>query len=240
MPEGPAMFSDELTLMALVFMAVIAVCAGGYAVLSPFLSGEARASKRMAKVAGKSSGNRARHQSQEIALRDQRRRQVQDTLKQLEEKQRSQRKRLTLANRLEQAGLSMSVRTYWVLSALFGLVVALLLLIMGYTWQISLGAAFTASLGVPRWLLAFIRKRHQQKFLDEFANAIDVIVRALKAGLPVNDALRVIASESPAPVGPEFAELVEAQKLGVTLDQGLERMYERMPLPEVRFLGIVV
>ena len=57
-----------------------------------------------------------------------------------------------------------------------------------------------------------------------------MIVRGIKAGLPVNDTLKVISQESPDPVGPEFKEIVEGQKLGVPLDQGLERMYERMPL----------
>ena len=79
-----------------------------------------------------------------------------------------------------------------------------------------------------------------QKFLHDFADAIDVMVRGIKAGLPVSDALKVIANETPAPVGPEFSEVVEGQRLGVTIDQGLERMYERMPLAEVSFLAIVM
>ena len=70
--------------------------------------------------------------------------------------------------------------------------------------------------------------------------AIDVMVRGIKAGLPVSDALKVIANETPAPVGPEFSDVVEGQRLGVTIDQGLERMYERMPLAEVSFLAIVM
>ena len=86
----------------------------------------------------------------------------------------------------------------------------------------------------------FLKKKRQKKFLDEFANAIDVIVRGIKAGLPVNDTLKVIAVESPDPVGPEFQAVIDGQKLGVPLDQGLERMYERIPLAEVNFMSIVV
>jgi tight adherence protein B len=66
------------------------------------------------------------------------------------------------------------------------------------------------------------------------------MVRGLKSGLPVNDALRVIATEMEAPVGPEFAEVVEGQRVGISIDQGIERMFERVPLAEVNFLSIVV
>ena len=102
------------------------------------------------------------------------------------------------------------------------------------------GAGLAGGLGLPRWFLGYLRKRRQQAFLNEFADAIDVMVRGLKAGLPVTDAMKVIAAESPAPVGPEFLEVVEGQRVGITIDQGIERMYERMPLAEVNFLAIVM
>ena len=72
------------------------------------------------------------------------------------------------------------------------------------------------------------------------ANAIDVIVRGVKSGLPLNECLQVIARESPEPLAGEFRDVVEQQRLGVPLGEGLERMSERMPLPEVRFLTIVI
>jgi tight adherence protein B len=95
-------------------------------------------------------------------------------------------------------------------------------------------------MGLPRWLLKFLRKRRQNKFLAEFANSLDVVVRGVKAGLPVNDCFQMIATEASEPVRGEFRLLVEAQRVGVPLDDGLERMFERMPLPEVNFLAIVM
>ena len=95
-------------------------------------------------------------------------------------------------------------------------------------------------LGFPRWLLKFLRKRRQKVFLNDFADAIDVMVRGLKSGLPVTDAMKIIAAETPAPVGPEFLEMVEGQRIGITIDQGIERMFEHMPLAEVNFLAIVM
>jgi tight adherence protein B len=95
-------------------------------------------------------------------------------------------------------------------------------------------------LGLPRWFLSSMSKRRQNAFLRDLPDALDVMVRGLKAGLPLSDAMRVIATEAGPPIAPEFMEIVEGQRLGVTIDQGLERMFERMPLPEVSFLGIVI
>ena len=101
-------------------------------------------------------------------------------------------------------------------------------------------AGFVGALGIPRWFLSMMRKRRQEIFLHDFADAIDVMVRGLKAGLPVNDAMKVIATETGPPVGPEFMEVVEGQRIGITMGQGIERMFERMPLSEVNFLAIVM
>jgi tight adherence protein B len=101
-------------------------------------------------------------------------------------------------------------------------------------------AAFAAGFGFPRWSLSFLTNRRRKKFTAEFANAIDVIVRSVKSGLPTSEALRIVAKESPEPVGSEFSRLVEGSKIGVTLDQGLKRMFDSMPTSEVGFFSIVM
>jgi tight adherence protein B len=106
--------------------------------------------------------------------------------------------------------------------------------------SIAGGPAFVGFLGFPRWFLGFLRKRRQNVFINDFADAIDVMVRGLKAGLPVSEAMKIIASESGPPVGPEFMEVVDGQRVGISIDQGIERMVERMPLAEVNFLAIVM
>ncbi len=73
-----------------------------------------------------------------------------------------------------------------------------------------------------------------------FATAIDVIVRSVKSGLPTSDALRIVAQEFRDPVGGEFRKLVEGMKVGLTVEQGLKKMYESMPTTEVSFFGIVM
>lgn len=104
----------------------------------------------------------------------------------------------------------------------------------------SLAIGFVGAFGLPPWFVTRMIKRRQNKFLDEFANSIDVIVRGVKSGLPLNECLSIISRESPSPVREEFKELVEQQRVGVPLSECFERMMARMPLPEVNFFAIVI
>jgi tight adherence protein B len=172
--------------------------------------------------------------------KDSRRKQIQESLKQLEESQKKRRKKLTLRTLLMQSGLELSVQKFWIGSIGLGIVLGLAILLAGAPWYVALAAAAVGLFGLPRWFLGYLRKRRQEVFLREFADAIDIMVRGLKAGLPVSDAMKVIAAETPAPVGPEFLEVVEGQRVGIAIDQGIERMLDRMPLAEVNFLSIVM
>jgi tight adherence protein B len=170
----------------------------------------------------------------------QRRKNVQALLKDLEKQQAEKKKRLTMRRRIEQAGLTIEPRTFWILSA-----TAALLAVSGclLTKQSIIATALIAlfvGLGLPRWVLNFLKKRRLKAFTLEFANAIDAIVRSVKSGLPTNEALKLIAKEMSDPVGSEFNKLVEGLKVGITLEQGLKRMYESMPTAEVSFFGIVM
>ena len=169
---------------------------------------------------------------------EQRRKQIMDQLKEADRKER--KARVTMSARLRQAGLSMSLRTFAVISVVVGVVCALAALIAGLNLLLVAGVAVVAGLGLPRWVVGFLAKRRMKKFSGEFANAVDVIVRGIKSGLPVHDCFKIIARESPAPLGPEFQRLVEGLGVGLTLPQALDRMYERMPTPELRFFAIVI
>ena len=169
---------------------------------------------------------------------EQRRKQIMDQLKEVERKER--KARVTMAARLRQAGLSMTLRTFIILSVVSGLIFGLIALIAGLNPLLTLGVAVITGLGLPRWVVGFLAKRRMKKFSGEFANAVDVIVRGIKSGLPVHDCFRIIARESPAPLGPEFQRLVEGLGVGMTLSESLDRMYARMPTPELRFFAIVI
>ncbi|MFN3879435.1 MAG: type II secretion system F family protein [Brevundimonas sp.] len=162
-------------------------------------------------------------------------------LVQLQEADRRERKaRTTLAARLKQAGLSLNVRTFYIISAAVGVLAALVVFVLGLPVLAVLGLALVFGLGLPRWVVGFLAKRRMKKFSLEFPNAVDVIVRGIKSGLPVHECFKIIGRESPAPLGPEFQKLVEGLGVGLTLEQALEKMYERIPTPELRFFTIVI
>jgi len=170
----------------------------------------------------------------------QRRRNVQALLKDLEKQQKQKKEKPTLRRRIEQAGLEITPRTFYMLSAIAALAVMGAAMLAHQSILVALLAGFAAGAGLPRWVLMFLRSRRQKKFTLEFANGIDVIVRSVRSGLPTNEALKIVAKEIPDPVGSEFNKLVEGLKVGVSLEQGLKRMYDSMPTPEVSFFAIVM
>ena len=170
----------------------------------------------------------------------QRRKNVTNLLKEIEKQQEQSKERPTLRRRLIRAGLDIEPRTFWIASAATGFGVFIVCFAMRYPWYADVLGAFGAALGLPRWIVGFLTKRRQKKFTDEFANSIDVIVRSVRSGLPVNEALKIVGKESPEPVGSEFRALLDGLKIGVPLDQGLKRMYDNMPTPEVSFFAIVM
>ncbi|HEY7763889.1 MAG TPA: type II secretion system F family protein [Aestuariivirgaceae bacterium] len=229
----------------LILIGIIALSVGGVALvfLYPYLAADAKTSRRIESISDKSKlapKLSFRQRFLKDDPKDTRRRQLQESLKQLEEEERKRKKKVTLRVMLAQAGLETSPRSFWMMSLIFGALIAGAAYIFGLPWYAAGAAFLAAGVGFPRWCLNFLRRRRQQVFLADFADAIDIVVRGLKSGLPVSDALKVIASEVPPPVGPEFLEVVEGQRVGITIDQGIERMYERMPLAEVNFLAIVM
>lgn len=199
-------------------------------------SGEAL--KRARALQGGKQANSAARRTAQNNTPEGRRKQI---LQQLKEADRRDRKaRMTLSARMQQAGLAPNLKMFWILSSVAGVVGLLLALMVGLSPLLALMVAVVLGLGLPRWVLAFLAKGRMKKFSGEFANAVDVIVRGIKSGLPVHDCFKIIARESPAPLGPEFQRLVEAVGVGMTLGQALDKMYERMPSPELRFLSIVM
>jgi len=179
--------------------------------------------------------------------RNDRRRKLEEALRQMQEQERKNKKRVTLRQRLQRAGLQTSEMQFYLFSLGVGLVLAALTFILSltslppaYAMMAAGGAFVIGTVGIPFWLLRFLTNRRMNKFLHHLPDAVELMVRGLRSGLPVIDAMRTIADEVPDPVGPEFREVVEGQKIGLSLDQGMERMYERVPLPEVNFLAIVI
>jgi tight adherence protein B len=225
----------DFTLVAAV-LAFVAVGGVGFAFTG---QGQPATAQKRVKAVSTAKPVDRRKQAVEVATLK-RRQTTQEALKDLAaaEKQ-SRRRRLSIKGQITQAGLSVSPAAFWVISAVVGLVLA----IAGLVIQGLIGAAagfFVGTFGLPRWFLGMLVSGRQKKFANQLADAIDVIVRGVKSGLPLNQCLRIIAAESPEPLKDEFQILCDSQAMGVPLDQSLQRLYERMPLAEVNFFAIVL
>ena len=216
-------------------MVVLAIGGVAWVFLYPMLSGERTAERRMASVA-RSEPVAARPAR---AAQKSRREQVEGTLKQLEARKRTT-KRVPLTVRIAQAGLKWSTRRFMITSASLGAVFFILPFLLGVGLLQSLGLGFAAGAGLPFCLLSFLKKRREAKFLEAFPDAVDVIVRGIKAGLPLLDSLKLIASEAEEPVRSEIRSIIDTQTIGIPLGEACLKLYERMPLPEANFFGIVI
>jgi tight adherence protein B len=181
---------------------------------------------------------RARSKANPGQTAETRRKQILIQLKEVERRER--KARVTIGAKLRQAGLTISVRTFWIISVLVGAIVLGVFFMVGQPPWIAGCLGLVAALGVPRWAVGFLAKRRLKKFTNEFPDAVDVIVRGIKSGLPVHDCFKIIGKEFGAPLGPEFQRLVENVGMGMTLEQALEKMYANMPTPELRFFTIVL
>jgi tight adherence protein B len=230
--------SNDLVVIGLLAVASLSAGVIAYLLVAPYLADD-RASQRL--QAASESKIRRMSAKQQAEVANNRRRQVTDTLKDIEQRQK-QREKITLRLRLQRAGLSIDARMFWLASAVSGAVVAVMVWVLapGLPIVVPLLIGFAGMFGLPRWVLARMTKRRQTKFTDEFANAIDIIVRGVKSGLPLTECLNIISRESPQPVSGEFTELVEQQRVGVPLSEAFDRMMTRMPLAEVRFFAIVL
>ncbi len=236
-------FGEDLSSTAFTIMVSLAVGGLAIAILFPLFSNDNSANRVKAISTGKkteSLGSSIRARLSEDT-KDTRRRQIQDSLKQVGKQEKELKKRRnSLRVNLEQAGLDISVRAYWVSACILGGGLAAVSFVVYPNIYVVIAILFVGIFGLPRWILKNMRVRRQNIFLNDFADALDVMTRGLKSGLPVTEAMKIIATESGPPVGPEFAEVVEGQRLGISLEQGIERMVERIPLPEVNFLAIVM
>ena len=229
-----------MAMQSLAMFALVGLAAGGiiWVFVYPILSGERQAEKRQESVirsepSGRVAAAAAGRNAPKV------RRDIEETLKELEVRQQKQ-KNLPLAMRISQAGLSWTKRQFIIISVGIGFVLFALIFTVGGGVLAAAGAAFAGGFGVPRWLLIYLKKRRENAFLHNFPDAVDVVVRGVKAGLPLGDCLRIISNEAPEPVKSEFQTVVESQAVGITMGDACAKLYERMPLPEANFFGIVV
>jgi len=238
------MFGIQLPILMMIVLAGFSAGAVAYVFMFNRIDNENKIGRRLEYVKRATADT-----STKVAARDRlaeatkRRKTIQDSLKALEEQQKDNNKRVKkppLKVQLKQAGMKITIERFYLFSVVFAVFVAFGIFVIGAPLLAVLGAFFAAALGLPRWLVSFVRKRRIKMFLEEFPNAIEIIVRAIKSGLPLNDGVRLIASEAKEPVRSEFRRIVESQQLGISVPEAAVKMKETMPCPEANFFGIVI
>jgi tight adherence protein B len=173
-----------------------------------------------------------------------RKRAVEVTLREAEEKLKfkaEKRFKPSLLVRMRQGKISWSRKTYYLVCVATGIVVFFLILITaGLGALAAVGFGISGGLLLPHWYVNIKRNRRFKRFSAEFPNAVDVIVRGIKSGLPLGDCLKIIAAETQEPVKGEFKTLIEDHTLGMPWDEAVQRLPDRMPLSEASFFAIVI
>ncbi|MFT4074984.1 MAG: type II secretion system F family protein [Asticcacaulis sp.] len=233
-----------LMTLLIAFLGFVIIASLGFAFTGGGGGGSAALTKRTQTI-GMGTNTRSRQrQKTQAKTPEERRKQITEQLKEADKRER--KARLTLRARMLHAGITPDVPKFWMFSGILGAVVFFIpLLALGNMpflarLAIAAGAAFVAAYGLPRWVLSMMAGRRIKKFTEEFPNAMDIITRGIKSGLPVHDGLKLAARECSAPLGPEFQRLVENVGVGMSLDNALEKMGENMPAPELRFFAIVI
>ncbi|MEZ5960455.1 MAG: type II secretion system F family protein [Hyphomonadaceae bacterium] len=233
------------TAMIAAVLAFVAIGGAGIALTSNNQS--PTNNKRVKAIAGAKPTDRRKQATEMAALK--RRQSTAEALKELSNNERlSRQRRFSVKGQLAQAGLNnISPTMFWVGAVIAGLVLGIAGLIVqsgndNPMFMYAAGAMgfFVGFLGLPRWILGMLVAGRQKKFGSQLADAIDIIVRGVKSGLPLGQCLRIISAESPEPLRSEFQALVDSQAMGVPLEQSMQRMYDHMPLPEVNFFSIVL
>jgi tight adherence protein B len=230
------MFSAPLE-SPLLISALFAVCGGliAYALIYPFFSGEFRSQKRVdAFVIAPRRAMRGPGVTMGM-----RKKKISETLKDIEQKNKSNTN-FTLDDRIRHAGLDMTKSKLIIMSAIAGVVCAFVAFIFKPTPIAPLIALPVGGILLPFLVLNYLRKKRTKKFIEEFPNALDIIIRGVKSGLPLGDCLRIISVEASEPVSSEFRHIVEVQQLGLSIGDACSEMYKRMPVVEANFFGIVI
>ena len=228
-----------MSMNALAIFSLVSAAIGGiaYVFVYPILSGEKRAESR--RLVFTQNDVAARKTTARAGAPKVRREQIEETLKELEDKHKKA-KSPPLINRISQAGLKWTKRTFFIISGALALIAFLALITLTGSLLVAAGGAFAMGLGFPRWLLGYLKNRRETKFLDGFPDSVDIIVRGIKAGLPLLDSMKIIVTDAPEPIRSEFKNILDTQAIGMPIGEACIKLYESIPLPEANFFGIVI
>ena len=145
-----------------------------------------------------------------------------------------------LALRLHRTGKGWTLQQYLYASLGLGLVITIIVFIKSHAALLSLGAGVVIGGGLPHMVVNFFVKKRANAFTTKFPDAIELLVRGLRSGLPVTETLGVVASEVPGPVGQEFKLITDRIKVGKTMEDALQDTADRLNMPEFNFFCITL
>lgn len=166
--------------------------------------------------------------------------QVAKRLKDLEKKSGANKEERSIEDRLREAGLPPKKGFFYGLSVFTAILMVLTALLMETSPLSTFFLFIFGALGLPRMVVGFKAGRRRKAVLNDLADALEAVVRSIKAGLPIAEAMGAIAKDFSGPLADEFAIAVDEQKMGLSVGESLERCAFRMPLPEMRMLAMAV
>ena len=231
----------DLNFILILALAFLIICAVAYVFFYNSISGKKRAEQRMKRV---QTDRKTKAKVQSKKMDEKARRKMREESMKLVEKQAAKDKKTSnppLSVKLVQADISITVKTFWMIcGGAFVLSFFMGMLFVPQPIYYILPGALVVGVGLPHWFVSFKRKRRFKKFTLAFPNAIDVIVRGIKSGLPLNDCIRIISQDAEEPVRSEFRKLIEATHVGMTVPEAAERMALNIPTSETSFFAIVL
>ncbi|MES2445129.1 MAG: type II secretion system F family protein [Pseudomonadota bacterium] len=145
-----------------------------------------------------------------------------------------------LKKRLAMTGKNWSVGKYGLASLGLLVVPAGLLLMRGAPIWLALFVGLFIGAGLPHWVVGFFIKRRIKHFTARFPDAIELLVRGLRSGLPITETIGVVGQEVDGPIGEEFRSIADKMKIGRTLDVALQETADRLGTPEFQFFVITI
>ena len=145
-----------------------------------------------------------------------------------------------LAMRLHRTGKKWTLQQYLYASLGLAVAIALIVYLKSGAFLLSLGAGLIIGGGIPHMVVGFFVKKRANDFTTKFPDAIELLVRGLRSGLPVTETLGVVAQEVPGPVGEEFKLITDRIKVGKTMEDALQDTADRLDMPEFSFFCITL
>ena len=145
-----------------------------------------------------------------------------------------------LRKRLEMTGREITLGKYALFCLGLAAVVATLAFLRGAPISLAVLFGLAIGIGLPHFIVSRMIKRRILKFNANFPDAIDLMVRGLRSGLPITETLGIVSGEIPGPVGIEFRSVADKMKIGVTMEAALQDTADRLGTPEFQFFVITL